>query len=71
MSGSQTSLSAGDEKFIAASDKTISSVHIDDKARRSGRWKLDFIITGFSTLIYLMSYVKSIRMPPVEILLDC
>lgn len=57
MSGSQSSLSGGDEKFIPVSDKAISPVIIDEKARKSGRWKLDFFVTGFSTLIYLMSYV--------------
>lgn len=63
MSGSQSSLSAGDEKFIPESDKAISpaAVAIDDKARRSAKWKMDFYITGFSTLIYLMSYVEASR----------
>lgn len=55
--GSQSSLSAGDEKFIPADDKQVTPAvnHIDEKARKSGRFKMDVVITGFSTLVYLMS----------------
>ncbi|KAK9894476.1 MFS general substrate transporter [Cystobasidium minutum MCA 4210] len=57
--GSQSSLSAGDEKFIPADDKQVTPAvnHIDEKARKSGRFKMDVVITGFSTLVYLMSFL--------------
>jgi hypothetical protein len=66
MSSSQTSLSSPDEKFVGAvggglaGQKTTAPMHVDEKARRSGRFKMDIIITGFSILLYLMSYVSKV-----------